>query len=422
MHNFFKCKWRAPLVPQGVPTSKDWDNNQAFTGSAHSHLIELIKRRGFDELYPLKDSYKRHTPQKSKRVSTPFGYKTQDGKKWRIERELPGFSLLDYAFRDAAYTANHQTDGTPKARNQGYYSWMPLGVTYKPEGVPRWGETPDKASSVVAKAAKYYGAIDVGFCEIDRRWFFSHTRDGKEIVFENVDDAFETDEKAVIPESHCYGIVMTVPIDFEETQYTPTPLFAAGGMAYSRMHILAGTVAEFVRGLGYHAIPSGNDMTMNVPLAIQAGLGHAGRFNRLITWERGPLVKICKVFTDLPLKSSLPAHSGILKFCKTCKKCAKHCPSGSIYMKPMGFEAPPTANQGIYRWYCDEEKCRDYWDEVGTSCTICFRVCAFSTKLGLHHDIVKWFIRNVPQLNRIWAWSDDLLGYGIMKDPKKYWD
>jgi hypothetical protein len=36
--------------------------------------------------------------------------------------------------------------------------------------------------------------------------------------------------------------------------------------------------------------------------------------------------------------------------------------------------------------------------------------------------MVKWFIRNVPQLNRFWAWTDDLIGYGKMANPKEYWE
>ena len=116
------------------------------------------------------------------------------------------------------------------------------------------------------------------------------------------------------------------------------------------------------------------------------------------------------------------AHDGILKFCETCKKCSKYCPSGSITDKPMSFETPPGGNKGIYRWYCDEDKCNEYWDEVGTSCTICFRVCAFTKKEGILHDFVKWCIRNVPVLNPFFAWADDLMGYGKMKDPRKYWD
>ena len=306
--------------------------------------------------------------------------------------------------------------------NEGYYSWSSLGVTHKPDDISPWNGSPAEAARIVEKAARFYGALDVGFTTLDKRWFFSHKRDGKPIVFEDVEEAYETEEKAVVPNSYSNVVVMTVPIDFEETQYTPTPVFAAGGMAYSRMHILAGTVAEFIRGLGYHALPSGNDLTLNVPLALQAGLGHVGRMNRVITWKHGPLVKICKVYTDLPLEQSQPAPEGILEFCEVCKKCAKHCPSGSISEEPMSFDAPPGANPSIYRWYCDEDKCREYWDEVGTSCTICFRVCAFAKEQGAIHDMVRWFIRNVPQLNRLWVFLDDFIGYGKMKNPREYWD
>jgi len=382
----------------------------------------MSRRRSFKELYPVKDSYHRYNPVGKSRLSPPRGYKTEEGKRWRIQQGLPGFSLLDYAFRDAAYTANHQTNGKPNAMNEGYYSWSSLGVTHKPDDIPSWKGPPKEAAKIVEKAARFYGALDVGFTALDKRWFFSHKRDGKPIVFEDVEEAYETEDKAVVPNSYSNVVVMTVPIDFEETQYTPTPVFAAGGMAYSRMHILAGTVAEFIRGLGYHALPSGNDLTLNVPLALQAGLGHVGRMNRVITWKHGPLVKICKVYTDLPLEQSPPAPEGILEFCEVCKKCAKHCPSGSISENSMSFDTPLGANPGVYRWYCDEDKCREYWDEVGTSCTICFRVCAFAKEQGGVHDMVRWFIRNVPQLNRMWVYLDDLFGYGKMKDPRAYWD
>jgi epoxyqueuosine reductase len=382
----------------------------------------LIRRRSFDELYPTQASYERYNPVGKGVMSSEFGYQTEAGKEKRIKQGLPGFSLLDYAFRDASYTANHTLEGGRSGMDREFYSWSPLGRARKPDGVPRWETSPEEASRVVTKAARFYGAVSVGFTEVDRRWFFSHTRDGREFVFEDVEEGYVTDEKAVVPNSHRWAVVMTVPMDYEETLYTPTAMVGTGGLAYSRMHVLAGTVAEFIRGLGWHAIPSGNDMTLNVPLALQAGLGHAGRMNRLITWERGPLVKICKVFTDMPLEPSPPANGGILEYCEVCKKCARSCPSGSIGEGPRNYDAPEAANPGSLRWWCDEMKCREYWDEVGTSCTICFRVCAFSKPPGVLHDAVKWFIRNVPQLNRLWVWSDDLLGYGGMKDPRRYWD
>ena len=49
-------------------------------------------------------------------------------------------------------------------------------------------------------------------------------------------------------------------------------------------------------------------------------------------------------------------------------------------------------------------------------------VCSFTKPSGLKHSVVKWFIRNVPLLNRLWVWADNAMGYGKMKDPIKYWE
>ncbi len=40
---------------------------------------------------------------------------------------------------------------------------------------------------------------------------------------------------------------------------------------------------------------------------------------------------------------------------------------------------------------------------------------------GIQHGLMKWFTRNVPQLNKVWVWADDAMSYGKMKDPRKYW-
>ena len=60
-------------------------------------------------------------------------------------------------------------------------------------------------------------------------------------------------EKIVIPESHKNVIVMTIPMEFNENSYAPTPLEVTSNMGYARMHVTAGTVAEFIRGLGWIA-------------------------------------------------------------------------------------------------------------------------------------------------------------------------
>jgi reductive dehalogenase len=336
--------------------------------------------------------------------------------------DQPGYSLIDYSFNSAAgmyetLPGEHDSQGT------GFYSWKPLGVASKPEGVNKWEGSPEKAAKIVSKTAKYFGASGVGFSNLDKRWIYTFARFGREIVFDDVAEGYLDDAKAVIPESHKWVIALTVPMEYEETMYSPTRLEVATVMGYSRMHLLAGQVAEFIRGLGYHAIPCGNDTALSVPIAIQAGLGHLGRHGRLITWDRGSLVRICKIFTDLPLSPSSQAPEGIVEFCKVCKKCAKQCPSQAIPFGSRTWEGLGKFNNpGAYKWYCDAEKCLDYWHQIGNGCNNCFRVCSFTKPEGFLHDTVKWFIRNIPILNRFWVWADGIMGYGKMKDPRKYWE
>jgi reductive dehalogenase len=380
----------------------------------------------FDDVYPIKDDYKRFDPRNTafaRATRAHLGnYSNEDRKAERMKKGTPGFTLVDYAFRDAALTTAQASDSGRGQMNSGFYSWSPLGVTNKPEGIQKWDASPEEASKVLTKAARYYGAVEVGFCKLDKRWIYSHAYDGRPIVFENVDEGYVTGNKAVIPNSHRWVIALTVPMEVEEMMYSPAALNPVSSMGYSRMPVVAGSVAEFIRGIGYHAIPCGNDTALSVPIAIEAGLGHVGRHGRLITWKEGPMVRICKVFTDLPLTPSPPAPKGIIEFCEVCEKCAKHCPSSSIPEGPRTYEGYSEANNpGAFKWYCNADTCLEYWREMVASCAICFRVCNFTKPPGISHNVVKWFIRNIPQLNRFWVWADDLMGYGKMADPKEYW-
>lgn len=385
-----------------------------------------MDRSRFDELYPTNKKYRRFDQRNTafelsrKKGDIPFSYDFEEERVKRISKGAYGYTLLDYAFKDAAglyETIPNQKGGM----DTGFYSWKPL-IDRKQSILDRWKGSPEEASRIVAKVAKYFGAVGVGFCELDERWVYSHSSEGREIVFEDVEEGYLTEAKAVIPKSHKWVVAMTVPMEFEENSFAPTVLDVTSNMGYSRMHILAGQVAEFIRGIGYHAIPMGNDTALSVPIAIQAGLGHAGRHGRLITWEYGPLVRICKIFTDLPLKPSSLALEGIIEFCEVCEKCARHCPSGAIPFGPRTWEGRCKANNpGVLKWYSDEEACFDYWSKVGSGCTICFRVCSFTKPKGFIHDMVKWFIRNMPHLNRLWVWMDEHLGYGKIGNPGRYW-
>lgn len=385
-----------------------------------------MHKRVFDDIYKTKKEYKRFNSQK-----TAFGRAARSGyrrysdplmKAKHMKKKLTGFGLLDYTFSGAALTVAQASNSGRGNMNSGFYSWNPLEVTHKPEEIEKWEASPEKAAKIIKKAGCYYGARDIGFCELDKRWIYSHSSNGKPIVFENVEKAYETNEKAVIPNSHKWIIAITVPMEFEEMMYAPAALNPVSSRGYSRMASVAGSLAEFIRGLGYHAIPCGNDIGLSVPIAIKAGLGHVGRHGRLITWKDGPLVRICKILTDLPLAPSLMAPGGIIEFCEICEKCAKHCPSQSIPLGPRTYEGFSEANNpGILKWYCNADSCLEYWRKIGSSCCICFRVCSFTKDKGHSHDIVKWLIRNVPQLNKFFLFMDELIGFGKMKDPTNYW-
>jgi reductive dehalogenase len=311
--------------------------------------------------------------------------------------------------------------------NRGLIAWDPQTARPLAAG-GRWEGTPDAATRMIKRAAHFLGADLVGIAPLDRRWFFSHAfwADGshKEIVFGGSDAPVETDRQLIIPETMRWVIVMGRRMDIDTIRYTPSPIGCAETMVtYSRLALLASTMAEFVRGIGYQAIPSINDLALTIPMAIDAGFGEQGRHGKLITPEFGPSVRLCKVITDLPLVRDHPIRFGIAKFCETCLKCAQQCPSNSISKGERTWSGPNISNSsGIYTWHLDNESCRRFWaTKLGDNCTICIRACPFSKGPGWIHDLARTMIARVPPLNPLWRSLDDLLGYGKQRDVAHFW-
>ena len=73
------------------------------------------------------------------------------------------------------------------------------------------------------------------------------------------------------------------------------------------------TIAQYIRNLGYQAIPSMNDTALAIPYALEAGLGEYGRHGLLITPEFGPRLRLGKIFTNLPLERDRPTSFGVEK-------------------------------------------------------------------------------------------------------------
>ena len=229
-----------------------------------------------------------------------FTRKTVGTRVKKIHSGRPGYDLEDYSLFLAGGVTTFRLGTAINHANRGLTSWSSL-ESKLPPGVDRWEGSPAEATAMVKKVAHYFGADLVGITPLDRRWIFSHAfwSDGvhKEIVFDDVDAPVETDDHLVIPDKMRWVIVMGTKMDRSMINYTPSPLGCAETrLTYSRMGLQVAGVAEFLRGIGYQAIPSINDVGLNIPMAIDAGFGEQGRNGKLITPEFGPSVRLCNLW------------------------------------------------------------------------------------------------------------------------------
>jgi len=333
-------------------------------------------------------------------------------------RDSYGYRKLDYALRNAAWNLEYgYAFGTMKG-NHGLYSW-----THIPAKAKRFLETggkvshsPQEGARIVKKAARFLGADLVGTCFAHPNLIYSHEMD-------LLDGAHRSLE---LPEGCTNTIVMAVAMDYESTKYSPDAISgAATGLGYTVQAVVANLVAAFVRGLGYRAVPSGNDTAISVPLALAAGLGELGRNGLLVTRAFGPRVRICKVFTDMPLAFDNYEPFGVEAFCRACRKCSQYCPSKAVSDGEPTMQGPSLSSfSGVKKWYINPERCFMYWVKNWMDCNNCVMVCPFNKPPGILHDTVRSFIRHTPALNQFMVWMDDLLGYGrgTRRSEKDFWE
>jgi epoxyqueuosine reductase len=283
-----------------------------------------------------------------------------------IAKRKPGYTRVDYALAEAAWTVHECF--------QDAWSWerieRPLGPSLMGT---KWYQTryrvrdPVEMTKNVKKAAKVYGASLVGVAIYNPLWMQINKRHDLTPL--------------EMPEGVKYVVVGAIEMDELAIATSPeAPAGAATGTGYSRMAFVSATLAEFIRNLGYTAIPAGNNVGLSVPIAIDAGLGQLGRHGLLITPELGPRVRLLKVFTDLPLVPDKPIDFGVTQFCRGCKMCAEACEVDAISFKdePDWEPATRSSSPGAIKWYMDAEKCFEYWCDNGMDCSTCISVCPYT--------------------------------------------
>jgi reductive dehalogenase len=329
--------------------------------------------------------------------------------------EKAGFRKIDYALRNAAWNLEWSAGLGNSQSNSGLYSWSgsPAKVKHYQETAGPVEDSPAEMSRKIKRAARFLGADLIGICKLHPNWVYSKeyntiTRDHHPIE---------------IPEECKHVVVMAIEMDYETIRTSPSGVEgAAVGLGYSKMVFVANLVAMFIRGLGYKAIPSGNDTALSIPLAMAAGLGESSRMGLLVTERFGPRVRLCKVLTDLPLLHDSYRPFGVSEFCKTCKKCARHCPSQAIPHGNMTVEGLNISNHSdTLKWYVDGEKCFSFWSRIRMDCANCIRVCPYNKPPGWIHDGVRKVTQKTTLLNPFFLWMDALLGYDKPFNADKFW-
>jgi len=316
-------------------------------------------------------------------------------------KNVPGHTREDYALNLAARTIDTIIRKMAYSRESLSRRWE----------IPGDGMLANDASEMtekVKRVARWFGASLVGICEVNPLWIYSHwgEHNAKWIP------EFSPGDPVELPEEYRYAAVIAIEMEHDDVKRSPA-VCPSIDLGYSKMAFVASSVAEFIRLLGYKAIPSGNDMALNIPLAVDAGLGELGRNGILITEKYGPRVRLCKVFTDLPLVPDKPVDLGVQHFCETCGLCAKYCPGQAI---PKGERTDQPVdksnNTGLLKWPVNTERCLTWWYRSGTGCAVCIRACPWNKPPGILHN----FVRAVNKRTSIFDWlfikGDEWMGYG----------
>lgn len=347
---------------------------------------------------------------------------TAAGKQNELQRMLD--NVDGYTLKDQALSAAHVGVGKSFLGPQ-------KAATPEDRGVPKWTGTPDEAAKVLRAAMRHFGAATVGFIELDdntRKLIYGHDPDGKELVFSDDPVASENETTRFIPNSCKYCMVYTVQMSQETMRRSPTVTGSqTTTLAYKRGETIQASAQEFLRGLGYQGLgeSSTNALGIAPALGVMAGLGELSRLNRLITPEFGPMIRVFKLLTDLPVAVDKPIDAGIMEFCKRCKKCAEACPSESL-----SFDDEPTwevrggwNNPGHKAYFENSVSCMTYWREkAGTNCGICFAVCPFSKKdKAWIHEWVKAGSALAPFADTFFRSMDDAFGYGAKASSEEWW-
>jgi len=257
------------------------------------------------------------------------------------------------------------------------------------------------------KATAYYLGVDaVGLCAVPTWAWYSHDAGGN-----------------ALPAYHANAVNLLLDQGHETMEGASGDdwISVAQSMrAYLRFSLLGGIVAEQIRRLGYsarvHSVLDGD--VLQPPLLLLSGLGEVSRIGEVILNPfLGPRLKSGSITTDLPMAADQPIDFGLQRFCESCNKCARECPSGAI------TAGPKLMYNGYEIWKSDAEKCARYriTNSAGGMCGRCMKTCPWNLEGLLADSLWRQVAIKLPSAAPWLAKLDDALDRGSINPVKTWW-
>jgi len=252
-------------------------------------------------------------------------------------------------------------------------------------------------TALLTAAARSFGAVAAGCCDVDPMWAYSHK------------GRFDEDYGTAVDAGHRpSALVFLVEMDHAEMRSAPgAEVIRESARQYCRAAVIARTIAEALRTAGIDALAHYDAHYEFVlpPMAVAAGLGELGRHNLLIADRFGTRVRIGAVTLSAALRAHGRRDLGVRAFCDRCRKCADNCPPRAL------SGAAPLVVNGVEKWPTGVERCYRYWRLMGTDCGVCMAVCPFSHPDNALHNAIRRLVTAFPGLAPVFVWADDVL-YG----------
>ncbi len=394
----------APLAPMAkqVPSLRDrlaWATGFG-TGTSSRNRDPFARRDFVDGPHPFETL---------KRVEGPTTY-IDAARVARVPKRTDMFARAQFGdmgktSQEAAAGGHYARKAAPSmAQRRMLGAFVLLQDGPKAEAPPR---TDARRNAENIKAACYYLGIDaVGISGCPDWTWYSHDATG-----------------AVIEPPHDQAISMIVDQGYETMEGASGDdwISVAQSMrAYLRFSLLGGVIAQHLRNLGYsakaHTVMDGE--VLQPPLLLLSGLGEVSRIGEVILNPfLGPRLKSGVVTTDMPVAHDKPIDFGLQRFCESCNKCARECPSGAI------TAGPKLMFNGYEIWKSDSQKCATYRITTpgGAMCGRCMKTCPWNLEGLFAEKPFRWAAMNLPGAAPVLARLDDRLGRGGLNPVKKWW-